>query len=56
MAWLFTKKYVTSPILGITKEHHLYDLIGALDLKLTNEEIRNLDDLYAPRAVMPMGL
>ncbi|CAO3630866.1 unnamed protein product [Cunninghamella blakesleeana] len=55
LAWLFTKKYVTSPILGITKEHHLYDLLGALSLELTDEEVKSLDDLYAPRGVMPMG-
>ncbi|CAO3630862.1 unnamed protein product [Cunninghamella blakesleeana] len=55
LAWLYTKKYVTSPILGISKEHHLYDLIGALGLKLTEEEVKSLDDLYAPRGVMPMS-
>ncbi|CAO3630889.1 unnamed protein product [Cunninghamella blakesleeana] len=54
LAWLFSKKYVTSPILGITKESHLYDLIGALDLKLTEEEIKGLDELYAPRGSMPL--
>ncbi|KAI9303396.1 NADP-dependent oxidoreductase domain-containing protein [Cunninghamella echinulata] len=54
LAWLFTKKYTTSPILGINKEAHLYDLLQALELKLTEEEIKSLDDLYVPRSVMPM--
>ncbi|KAI9299994.1 NADP-dependent oxidoreductase domain-containing protein, partial [Cunninghamella echinulata] len=56
LAWLFTKKYITSPILGISKEAHLYDLLQALELKLTEEETKSLDDLYAPRSVMPMGI
>ncbi|CAO3630901.1 unnamed protein product [Cunninghamella blakesleeana] len=54
LAWVFSKKYATSPILGIGKESHLHDLIGALAVKLTDEEIKSLDDLYAPRGVMPM--
>ncbi|KAI9358453.1 NADP-dependent oxidoreductase domain-containing protein [Pilaira anomala] len=46
LAWLFTKKYVTSPIIGVSKTEHLHDLIGSLDIKLTEEEVKSLEELY----------
>ncbi|KAI9358454.1 NADP-dependent oxidoreductase domain-containing protein [Pilaira anomala] len=49
LAWLFTKKYVTSPIVGVSKTEHLHDLIGSLDIKLTEEEVKCLEEPYIPR-------
>ncbi|KAG2234383.1 NADP-dependent oxidoreductase domain-containing protein [Thamnidium elegans] len=46
LAWLYTKKYVTSPIVGVSKIEHLYDLIGSLDIKLTEEETKYLEEPY----------
>ncbi|KAI9474105.1 MAG: NADP-dependent oxidoreductase domain-containing protein [Benjaminiella poitrasii] len=49
MAWEFTKPYVTAPILGVSKIEQLYDSIRALDLKLTEEEVKYLEEPYTPR-------
>ncbi|KAJ3335904.1 hypothetical protein HDU93_004098, partial [Gonapodya sp. JEL0774] len=43
LAWMLSKKYVTSPIVGITKQAYLQDLIGSLDVKLSAEEIQALE-------------
>ncbi|SAL99025.1 hypothetical protein [Absidia glauca] len=54
LAWVFSKPFVTSPILGIGKEEHLYDLVNALDVKLTEEDIAYLEQPYIPRNLIPM--
>lgn len=46
MAWLLSKPVVTAPIVGATKPHHLSDAAAALDLRLTEEEVRRLEDPY----------
>lgn len=53
MAWLYTKKYVTSPIVGISKIEQLHDLMGSFDIQLTEEEVKYLEEPYTPRAVIP---
>jgi aryl-alcohol dehydrogenase-like predicted oxidoreductase len=45
------KKPITAPIVGATKLHHLDDAVAALSLKLGDEEIRRLEELYVPHAV-----
>ncbi|SAM08694.1 hypothetical protein [Absidia glauca] len=49
LAWCLSKSVVTAPIVGITKESHLNDLIGALELELTRDEIKALEKPYSPR-------
>ena len=39
---------VTAPIVGATKPHHLAEVITALDLHLTDDEIRALQEPYKP--------
>jgi len=51
LAWLWTKPAVSSPILGISSEDHLNDLVSALDLKLTPEDIKYLEEPYAPKQI-----
>jgi len=51
LAWMLSKSVVTSPIVGATKMQHLEDAVGALDVKLTPEEIQSLEDPYVPHAV-----
>jgi 1-deoxyxylulose-5-phosphate synthase len=48
LAWLWYKPAVTSPIVGATKPHHLEDAVAALSVKLSDEEIRRLEELYQP--------
>jgi len=48
LAWQFHKPVVTSPIIGATKPHHLDDAMAALSVKLSEEEIKFLEELYQP--------
>lgn len=45
LAWLLSHNYVAAPIIGATKLSHLEGAIGALDVKLTQEEINYLEEL-----------
>jgi aryl-alcohol dehydrogenase-like predicted oxidoreductase len=55
MAWLYTKKYITSPIVGFSKIEQLYDIMGSFDIKLSEEETKYLDEPYTPRPVSRYG-
>ena len=52
LAWLLAKNVITSPIVGATKPQHLTDAVAALSLKLTNEEVRELEAPYLPHEVV----
>jgi aryl-alcohol dehydrogenase-like predicted oxidoreductase len=45
-AWLLSKRVVTSPIIGTTKQSHLDDAVAAVGLTLTSEEIAKLEAPY----------
>lgn len=49
LAWLRRNPVVTAPIVGATKPHHIDDAVAALDLTLTDEEARALEQHYTPR-------
>jgi aryl-alcohol dehydrogenase-like predicted oxidoreductase len=51
IAWLTQKSAVTAPIVGASKLQHLDDAVGALELKLTAEEIAQLEAPYVPHPV-----
>lgn len=51
VAWLFAKG-VCSPVIGITKEKYLDDFVGALNVKLSNEDIKYLEEAYVPHKIM----
>jgi aryl-alcohol dehydrogenase-like predicted oxidoreductase len=42
---------VTTPIIGATKIEHLEAAIAAVDLKLRDEDLRQLESPYQPHAV-----
>ena len=52
LAWLLQKPAVTAPIVGATKPHHLTDAVAAVSLKLTVQEIRELEAPYVPHPVL----
>ncbi|KAI8063671.1 NADP-dependent oxidoreductase domain-containing protein [Gilbertella persicaria] len=54
LAWMLTKPEIASPIVGIGKEEHLYDLIGAFEVKLSKEDVEYLEEKYTPRDLIPM--
>jgi aryl-alcohol dehydrogenase-like predicted oxidoreductase len=49
MAWVLKNPVVSAPIVGATKPHHLADAVAALDIQLTDDEIRSLKEHYTPR-------
>jgi aryl-alcohol dehydrogenase-like predicted oxidoreductase len=51
LAWVLSKPYVTAPIVGASKPHHLDDAIAALSLKLDARTIAKLEEPYQPKAV-----
>ncbi|CAN7333395.1 aldo/keto reductase [Pseudarthrobacter oxydans] len=53
LAWVLQNPVVTAPIVGATKEHHLPDAVAALDVHLTDEEIKAMEEPYTLR--MPIG-
>src|SRR6185295_2704256 len=48
MAWILSKPSITSPIVGATKPQHFEDAIAASSIKLSEEEIARLEELYQP--------
>ena len=51
LAWLLTKPNVNSPIIGATKSQHLEDAVASLSIKLSDEDIRYLEEPYIPHPV-----
>jgi len=51
LAWVIQTPGVTSPIIGASKPNHLTDAVAALDLRLTAEEIKELEAPYTPHAI-----
>ena len=52
LAWLLQKEPVTAPIIGATKITHLEEAIGALSVKLTQEEVAYLEEPYVPHRIV----
>jgi aryl-alcohol dehydrogenase-like predicted oxidoreductase len=52
LAWMLSKPFVTSPIVGATKPNHLTDAVAALSLRLIPEEIASLEEAYTPHPVL----
>ncbi len=51
LAWLLAKPEVTAPIFGATKVDHVHDAVGALDVRLTDDDLARLEDPYRPMPV-----
>jgi 1-deoxyxylulose-5-phosphate synthase len=49
LAWTMQKDAVTGPIIGATKPEHIDDAVKALDLRLSEEEITDLEAPYQAR-------
>jgi aryl-alcohol dehydrogenase-like predicted oxidoreductase len=48
-AWILSKG-ITAPIVGASKMSHLEDAIAAVEIKLTDDEIKYLEEPYQPKA------
>ncbi|WJM82788.1 aldo/keto reductase [Pectobacterium brasiliense] len=50
LAWLLTK--VTAPVVGATKKHHIDGAVKAVNLTLSDDEIRYLEESYQPHRLV----
>jgi len=51
LAWLF-EKGVTAPIVGVTKVEHVEQAVESLEVRLTPEDVRRLEEPYKPHPVI----
>ncbi|HEX5855606.1 MAG TPA: aldo/keto reductase, partial [Thermoanaerobaculia bacterium] len=51
LAWLLSRPGVTAPIVGASRIEHLDDAVASLDVSLSEEERRLLEEPYRPHAV-----
>lgn len=52
LAWMLNKAGITSPIIGASKPGHLEDAVAALSVKLSANDIAQLEELYRPHPVL----
>jgi aryl-alcohol dehydrogenase (NADP+) len=52
LAWLLDKPEVTSPVIGPTNVEQLNELAAAVDIRLTPEDKRRLEEPYKPHPVI----
>ena len=52
LAWVLSKPYIAAPIIGSSKIEHLDQAIAALDIKLSEEEVRQLEQSYQPHPIL----
>jgi 1-deoxyxylulose-5-phosphate synthase len=52
LAWLLSRPAVTAPIVGATRLGHISDALAAVQLTLTDEEVRLLEEPYLPHRVL----
>jgi len=52
LAWVLQQPGVTSPIIGASKLSHLDDAVAALGIRLSEQELKTLEESYEPRAIM----
>jgi 1-deoxyxylulose-5-phosphate synthase len=51
LAWLLLRG-VTAPIIGTSKVEHLEEMVGAVDVKISAEDAKYLEELYLPQPVI----
>jgi aryl-alcohol dehydrogenase-like predicted oxidoreductase len=51
LAWMLSKPFIISPIIGATKPNHLTDAVSALQVRLADDEVTKLEEPYVPHPV-----
>ncbi|KAI0697110.1 aryl-alcohol dehydrogenase [Cerioporus squamosus] len=51
IAWILKKPHVTAPIIGTTSLDNLQDILGGLEVELSEEELKYLEEPYKPMAI-----
>ncbi len=52
IAWLLSKKNVASPVIGCTKISQLEDLVNGVKIKLSEDDVKYLEELYKPHKLV----
>lgn len=52
LAWHFAKPIVAAPIVGFSSVQQLEELVAAVPVKLTSEEVKYLEELYIPHVIV----
>ncbi len=52
LAWMLNKPAITAPVIGASKPGHLEDAVASLSVKLTQDEITRLEELYQPHTIV----
>ena len=52
LAWMLQQPGITAPIIGASKPYQLEDAVAALDIRLSEEERRFLEEPYQPHSVL----
>jgi aryl-alcohol dehydrogenase (NADP+) len=52
LAWVLNKPHIASPIIGATKMDHLEQAIAALEIQLSEDEIKRLEEPYKPHPIL----
>ena len=52
LAWVLRHKAVTAPIVGASKLGHIDEAVSALEVQLSDEEVKTLEAGYAPKPVL----
>jgi aryl-alcohol dehydrogenase (NADP+) len=52
LAWISSKPGVTAPIIGASKMYQLEEAVAATAIKLSDEEIKSLEELYQPHRII----
>lgn len=48
LAWMLSKSYITSPIVGFTDVKHIEEAVSSLNIKLSDDIIKRLEAPYVP--------
>ncbi len=52
LAWMLGKPWISAPIVGASKGYQLDEAIGALDISLTEDEVKGLEAAYEPHRIL----
>jgi 1-deoxyxylulose-5-phosphate synthase len=51
LAWMLHKPEIHSPIIGASKMYQLDESLAAMDIRLSEDEIASLEELYQPKSI-----
>ncbi|KAL4926670.1 aldo/keto reductase [Aspergillus undulatus] len=52
LSWSLSKPFITAPIIGMSKKERIDEAIKATEFKLSEEELKCIDELYVPKSII----